>query len=220
VGAWEDLLKNFAIANLAQQPSGTFGYKGAFSLQAKGPTTGMTKINNSGAVYRTAASWTKPANAGPNIRFYDTSGTLIGDGTYTSSVPGSDPPGRCPSSELLGEDSDATGALRTFRDEVLAGSPAGRMLVSLYYRHGGEMSQILACRPLVRLQTLRALARLMPLVEDAVAGRPLRIPYDVEDELLALSDLYWQHASEELQQTISRLQRELTAGNLLGELQP
>lgn len=90
ISSWEDLLKNWAVANFVNSPSGPSGYKGAFTLSAHGPTSNPVYIYNSGIVYRQIYDvWTPPVDAGTNIRFYlfDESGAFIG--TTTTTIPAS-----------------------------------------------------------------------------------------------------------------------------------
>ena len=42
IGSWEDLIKSWAVANILNQASGLFGYKGAFSLTPHGPHPQMS----------------------------------------------------------------------------------------------------------------------------------------------------------------------------------
>ena len=93
IATWEDILRNWAIANLVNNSSGLAGYKGAFTLTAHGPTTNPAYIYNSGVVYRQLyGSWTTPSDAGADIRFYvfDDSGNFTG--TTTSTIPASTTP--------------------------------------------------------------------------------------------------------------------------------
>ncbi len=65
VSSWEDLLKSFAIANMANQPTGLFGYKGSFVLTPHGPTANVVRINCGGAVYRSVTgAVSAPAGSG------------------------------------------------------------------------------------------------------------------------------------------------------------
>jgi hypothetical protein len=91
IGSWEDLLKNWAIANILNQPSGLFGYKNAFTLTPHGPTASLVNMHNSGIVYRKIDSGCpSPVGAGADIRYFcfnahDTPPTTtIPSGTTTS----------------------------------------------------------------------------------------------------------------------------------------
>lgn len=71
IGSWEDLIRSWAIANMLNQPSGLYGYKGAFSLTPHGPTFANVTMHSGGVVYRIVNdSWTRPADAGASIKYY------------------------------------------------------------------------------------------------------------------------------------------------------
>ncbi len=71
VSSWEDLLKNWAIANFLNLSSGPYGYGGAFSLTAQGPTSSKINISNGGVVYReVGGAWSAPSDAGSAIEVY------------------------------------------------------------------------------------------------------------------------------------------------------
>jgi hypothetical protein len=93
-----------------------------------------------------------------NIR-YD----YIGAPTY--------PPGPCPATTALGEQSSALGTLYQFRDEVMAGSPAGQRYVDLYYRHAAEVSWILLKDAGLRSRTAALIEKYLPAVRFMV-GQP------------------------------------------------
>jgi len=85
IASWEDLLKNWAIANMLNKPSGLYGYKGAFTLTPYGPISNNVNIHNGGIVYRkVSGSWTRPPDAGANIKYF---GFSSGDTSPTTTVP-------------------------------------------------------------------------------------------------------------------------------------
>jgi|GEM_PF-1039120 len=89
ISSWEDLIRSWAIANMLNQPSGLYGYKGAFSLTPHGPTSANVTMHSGGVVYRIVnGSWTTPADAGANIKYY---GFSSGDVPSTSTTV---PPGQ------------------------------------------------------------------------------------------------------------------------------
>ena len=70
LASWEDLIRSWAIANMLNQASGLYGYKGAFSLTPHGPTSANVTMHSGGVVYRTLnGSWTRPADAGAGIMY-------------------------------------------------------------------------------------------------------------------------------------------------------
>jgi hypothetical protein len=71
IASWKELLKHWAVANMANEPAGLYGYKGHFVLTPHGPAADTANIHNGGAVYRTiSGSVTTPAGAGSSMRFF------------------------------------------------------------------------------------------------------------------------------------------------------
>jgi hypothetical protein len=96
-----------------------------------------------------------------NIRF-----DYIGVPTY--------PPGPCPTEIALagqaGEKSNLQ-VLREFRDSVMAGTPAGRQYVDLYYRHAAEVSGILLRDAALRGRAATLIEKYLPAVR-GLMGQP------------------------------------------------
>ena len=160
IGSWEDLLKSYAIANMANQAAGLFGYNGEFSLVANGPTINRVSIHNGGAVYRNVGGeWTPPSGTGQNIKFFDSNGTLIPTTVATG----------CMASGILGENSAGADLLRNFRDEVLSGSDAGKELMELYYKHTAELTSIMLNDPDIKAEAGRLLLKLLPLINKGLS---------------------------------------------------
>jgi len=139
INSWEELLKSWAIANMANQPTGLYGYKGEITLTPHGPTSDKVDIYNGGAVYRIIeGSWSVPEDAGENIRFFSfevtTSTTSSTTTVPPSSTTTSDASQPCPSESIYGKDSEETEILRYIRDEVLSQTPEGREIIKLYYQ--------------------------------------------------------------------------------------
>jgi hypothetical protein len=93
-----------------------------------------------------------------NIR-YD----YIGAPTY--------PPGPCPTQVALGEKAPALGVLYQFRDEVMAGTPAGQQYIELYYRHAPEVAGILLRNADLRGRAALLIEKYLPAVRFMV-GQP------------------------------------------------
>ena len=71
IASWKELLKDWAVANMANEPAGLYGYKGHFTLTPHGPTADTANIHNGGVVYRTiSGAVTTPAGAGSSMRFF------------------------------------------------------------------------------------------------------------------------------------------------------
>ncbi len=96
IGNWEDLLKNWAIANLLNKSSGVYGYKSSFVLTPHGPTSSIANMHNGGIAYRKIESGC-PSPIGdrnPDIRYFcfnsndnpPTTTTTISSGSTTTST--------------------------------------------------------------------------------------------------------------------------------------
>ena len=71
IPSWKELLKDWAVANMANEPAGLYGYKSHFTLTPHGPAADTVNIHNGGAVYRTIFnSVTTPLGAGSSMRFF------------------------------------------------------------------------------------------------------------------------------------------------------
>lgn len=67
--------------------------------------------------------------------------------------------------------------LRTYRDRVLQGSPAGRKLVATYYQHGPEVIQAMVSRPDLTVQALELLAAVQePIAQRNAKTEVVRMP--------------------------------------------
>jgi hypothetical protein len=95
IGNWEDLLKNWAIANLLNKSSGLYGYKSSFVLTPHGPTSSIANMHNGGIAYRKIESGCpSPIGAGQDIRYFcfnsndnpPTTTTTISSGSTTTST--------------------------------------------------------------------------------------------------------------------------------------
>ena len=95
IASLEDLLKNWAIANLLNKPSGLYGYKNSFALTPHGPTSATVNMHNGSIVYRKIDSGCpSPVGAGPDIRYLcfnsndtpPTTTTTISSGSTTTTT--------------------------------------------------------------------------------------------------------------------------------------
>ena len=101
IGSWEDLIRSWAIANMLNQASGLYGYRGAFSLTPHGPTSANVTMHSGGVVYRIInGSWIKPADAGAGIMYcvFNSSGEVTCEPTSgsTTTIPGNNCPPEYP----------------------------------------------------------------------------------------------------------------------------
>ncbi len=198
ISSWEDLLKSYAVANMANQSAGLFGYNGEFILKANGPTLNKANVHNGGAVYRNVeGQWQPPSGTGPNIRFYDSAGTLV-PATVASG---------CFASKILGDDSDEANILRDFRDEVLSGKETGQEMVNLYYQHAEEISSIIFKNPDIRAETKRLLSGIIPVITEILNGENVSIKSDLKKEIDMLCDDIREKAGPELKEVIEKVQK-------------
>lgn len=214
ISSWEDLLKNFGIANMSNQANGLFGYNGAFILTPHGPTSNKVYIHNSSFVYRKiSGQWTAPPDAGPNIRFYtfDTSGSIA-----TTTV--SDEDSGCLTSDILGKDTNEVNLIRDFRDEVLRNSPVGEELIELYYQHTAELASIMIRNRDIRSSIQSLIISSLPAIEAAIENRRITISHDVIQLLYKTCDAISGEANSDLAEAIEMLQNKFNQGNLLSEL--
>lgn len=208
IGSWEDLLKSFAIANMANQPSGLFGYKGSFILTPHGPTMSSVRINCGGAVYRTVTGEVSaPAGAGPNIRFFDDSGNPLPGGG-----------GTCPASVALGEDTNENDTLRAFRDGVLRKTPSGKTIIEAYYRFAPEIAFMLVGDQNLREQVKNLLIELQPALRTAVQSGRCNIAPQTEKNIDIVCGLIAQKASPELLDFIEKTRLDFASGKLFEKL--
>ena len=208
ITSWEDLLHNWAIANMANEPSGTYGYNGQFALTPHGPTGSTASIHNSGAVYRNITGPVDtPSRAGRYNRFYT---YLNGQVTALPAPTG----GFCVGSLLAGRDVDALAALRGFRDGILLNTPAGRDYVKLFYKHSFELSVIFMSDPALQAQAEHLLYDVLPQVTAALNRNEFTIDNALIDELNFICDSVKAKSSTELYHDITSLQKRINAGTL------
>ncbi len=198
ISSWEDLLKSYAIANIANQAGGPFGYNGELFLVANGPTRNKADIHNGGAVYRQVdGQWEPPSGTGPDVQYYDATGTLI---------PTTVAKGLCAASRMLGSRSHESDILRKFRDRVLFKSDTGEQLVESYYEYTDELTSILVNNPEIALGARKLLLELIPVVQDSIKGREVHIDRSMEQQISDLCDMVWEKAGPGLKDVIEDFQ--------------
>ncbi|MCX8043462.1 MAG: hypothetical protein N3B18_04975 [Desulfobacterota bacterium] len=208
ISSWEDLLKSFVIANMANQPTGLFGYKGNFILTPHGPTMPNVRINCGGAVYRSVTGEVStPAGAGPNIRFFDDSGNPLPGGG-----------GACPASVALGEGTNENNTLRMFRDSILRKTPEGSALIEGYYRFAPEVASLLLQDQSLKQQVRNLLIELQPALRTAIKTKRCSITSHIEKQLDIVCDYLLQKASPELCAFIEKVQYDFVTGRLFEKI--
>jgi hypothetical protein len=157
IGSWEDLLKNWAVANMLNMGTGLYGYNSSFVLTPHGPTRSRVQMHNGGIVYRKIdGAWAPPAFAGPHIKYFDFSS----DGTS------SQPTSRrlCPAANVLGGNNAYLENLRAFRDRTLAQSAIGRSITHIYYDNTDTMNTALERNPMLRSCARSVLEAIAPMM--------------------------------------------------------
>lgn len=89
VSDWEDLLQNWALANVLNHSAGPYGYGGAFTLSPGSPDRDPALLYNGGVVYCSpGGQWDEPSDAGATVRYigFDDSGPVTAG---TSTIPAS-----------------------------------------------------------------------------------------------------------------------------------
>ncbi len=117
----------------------------------------------------------------------------------------------CPAEVVLQEDEEALNLLRSFRDQVLSKTPAGRNYINLYYRHAAEISALLISDADLRRHTEAALPGLLITVRYMLwqcQSGPIR---DMDDTLRNLIDAFTVKASPQLREDMVKIKASLFA---------
>jgi hypothetical protein len=129
-------------------------------------------------------------------------------------------PGACPLKALFSP--EQTGLLSIyykFRDSILTQTEAGRHLRALYYKHGAEVSQILAARNELNI---KAQALALGLAPDMFLGlyrsQGLSIAKLQHRQIVDFAEQLKKTASPELQSDLASLLAQLSNGDLQREL--
>ena len=208
IASWNDLIKNWAAANLLNKPSGRAGYKNAFELKAHGPQTNPARINNSGIVYREVSTFLIPPAAGPSLIFYffDNNGLFLKEKKPLSS--------RCTAKSLLGAEHPDISGLYKLRDKVLGRTETGIRLAALYYRHTAEVNLLLAQQQALRASVLHLLEDMLPVARTLAADREPAVPKALLEKCAAVLDDMGDYGSPELQHALSAVREGLANGSI------
>ena len=106
-----------------------------------------------------------------------------------------------------------------FRDARLAQTKAGKNLTTLYYKHGAEVSQILAAQDGLHIEARRLLSSLAPdAFLASFRNKELRITRAEYDRAVAFMNHLKMTASPELKADLEELLDRLSDGSLQKEI--
>jgi hypothetical protein len=98
--------------------------------------------------------------------------------------------------------------LRQFRDRRLAQSPAGLLLIKLYYQHSAEVSLLLERNPKLAAEAKKLITGLLPaLDENIISNRNIVLTKTQHTAVLSLLQMIQEHASPALQRAVSMAAR-------------
>lgn len=108
--------------------------------------------------------------------------------------------------------------LRDYRDNILAQSEEGRRYAGLYYAHADEVTAILGESDSLRLETIVAVLRLLPVVEDLLVGKEAVLSQEDVRLIDRMLGAIQREASDELAQDLQDFREALTKGGNLEAL--
>ncbi len=98
--------------------------------------------------------------------------------------------------------------LRQFRDQRLAQSSAGQLLIKLYYQHSAEVSLLLEKNPRLAAEAKKLITNLLPaLSANKDQNRKIVLSKPQRAAVMSLLQMVQEHASPALKQALSRVVR-------------
>ncbi len=208
ISTWDDLLKSFAIANMANAASGLYGYKGQLTLTPRGPGGTNSRLHNGGCAYRVVSgAVSSPSFAGADVKFYGADGNELAGGASS---------GNCAASAVVDDGAEVLAALRDYRDTVMADTPAGRKLIAQYYRHSPGLIALCAEDRDLCLDVSRFVQRLLPAVKQASISDTAAFPEQLQDEAIELIETASDQSDDGLRRFLQSLKAEIASGRLPG----
>jgi hypothetical protein len=122
--------------------------------------------------------------------------------------------------KIWGEKKDANlRLLRTFREEVLNATDAGREITRRLYDNSLELSLLLVMNPELARQAKTVADELLPAVETRLCTGEATINQQAITDMLALLDAFAAKASPRLQEDLGHIKKALCTGAILDALQ-
>jgi len=122
---------------------------------------------------------------------------------------------RCPVEQVLGENSTSLNLLRAFRDKKLSTSNDGLLLISLYYAHAEEVTDILSENPDLADSVRRLIEEIMPAVKSAMeTNNEIKLSESQHNSIVDLLTQFEDKASPELGRSIKYVLKKLETGQL------
>jgi hypothetical protein len=162
-----------------------------------------------------------------------TTSTTTPAGTYPITVTG-DPlgrstmfsltvsaPGLCPAKTALATSATAAptlDTLRSFRDQALARTPAGRRDIQLFYRNATEAATLMLLNPDLRTRSADLIGRFAPMLQALVAGQPVTLTTADVASIDSLLAAFATAGSPALRTDIDVVRRELRQSRRLKSL--
>jgi hypothetical protein len=122
--------------------------------------------------------------------------------------------GVCPFTVVLGDGNPQLDVLRNFRDRILTQTATGALYTELYYQYADEVISIISADNSLLSASERVLAKVMPVVEAALAGKKVTLADDLVDNVIGILDKINAKASIGLKIAIFKAKIDLKSGNL------
>ncbi|MCX5901975.1 MAG: hypothetical protein NTV89_00565 [Proteobacteria bacterium] len=121
--------------------------------------------------------------------------------------------------KIWGEKKDANlSLLRTFRNEVLNNTEAGREITHLLYDNSLELSLLLVLNPKLAQQAKKVADEILPGIKALLCNGEATIRQQAVEDMVALLDQFAAKASPKLKGDLGQIKEILCAGALMDEL--
>jgi hypothetical protein len=111
----------------------------------------------------------------------------------------------CPAAFVFGgQETKEIKVLREYRDQVLAQSAKGKMLINAYYTHADEITAILASHPQLAERFRKCIKEANPSIENALIHKRLILSHKLRTQIISLAQDIKEHSSPYLGKGIER----------------